>query len=52
MPDIFAVIADATRRDLLKVLLDASLCGLGGLTPFPVTSAIRHFPADFDRAPV
>ena len=24
MPDIFAVIADATRRDLLKVLLDAS----------------------------
>lgn len=25
MPDIFAVIADATRRDLLKVLLDASM---------------------------
>jgi len=24
MPDIFAVIADATRRDLLRVLLDAS----------------------------
>ncbi len=37
--------------DLCEVLLDASLCGLGGLTPFPVLSALRHFPGDFDRTP-
>jgi formate dehydrogenase iron-sulfur subunit len=52
------IIADEDRLanlevldDLCEVLLDASLCGLGGLTPFPVLSALRHFPADFDRAP-
>jgi formate dehydrogenase iron-sulfur subunit len=25
-----------------------SLCAMGGLTPMPVQSAIRHFPEDFD----
>ena len=35
--------------DLCEVLTDASLCQLGGLTPFPVLSALRHFPEDFDR---
>ena len=35
--------------DLLEVLQDGSLCGLGGLTPYPVKSALRHFPEDFDR---
>ena len=25
----------------------ASLCGLGGMTPFPVQSALKHFPEDF-----
>jgi formate dehydrogenase iron-sulfur subunit len=24
---------------------------LGGLTPFPVQSALKHFPEDFHRAP-
>jgi formate dehydrogenase iron-sulfur subunit len=39
--------------DLCQLMLDGSLCALGGLTPFPVLSAIRHFPEDFDRpAPV
>jgi formate dehydrogenase iron-sulfur subunit len=33
--------------DLCTVLADASLCALGGLTPLPVRSAIRHFPEDF-----
>jgi formate dehydrogenase iron-sulfur subunit len=33
--------------DLCEVMLDASLCALGGLTPFPVQSALRHFPDDF-----
>jgi formate dehydrogenase iron-sulfur subunit len=26
-----------------------SLCGLGGMTPFPVMSAVKHFAADFSR---
>jgi len=39
--------------DLCELMLDGSLCALGGLTPYPVLSAVRHFPEDFDRpAPV
>ena len=25
-----------------------SLCAMGGLTPMPVQSAIKHFPEDFE----
>ena len=35
--------------DLCEVMTDGSLCAMGGLTPMPVRSAIRHFPEDFDR---
>lgn len=35
--------------DLCELMTDASLCGLGGLVPNPVVSAMRHFPEDFDR---
>jgi formate dehydrogenase iron-sulfur subunit len=35
--------------DLCEVMLDGSLCALGGLTPFPVLSAVQHFPEDFAR---
>jgi formate dehydrogenase iron-sulfur subunit len=28
-----------------------SLCALGGFTPYPVMSALTHFPDDFKRAP-
>jgi formate dehydrogenase iron-sulfur subunit len=35
--------------DLCETMVDGSLCALGGLTPFPVQSAIRHFPEDFDK---
>lgn len=35
--------------DLCELMVDASLCALGGLTPVPVLSAIRHFPEDFDK---
>jgi formate dehydrogenase iron-sulfur subunit len=35
--------------DLCEVMTDGSLCAMGGLTPMPVRSAIRHFPGDFDR---
>ena len=27
-----------------------SLCAMGGLTPMPVQSAIRHWPEDFDTS--
>ena len=37
--------------DLCELMRDGSLCAMGGLTPMPVLSAIRLFPADFDRAP-
>ncbi len=39
----------ALLDDLLELLRDTSLCGLGGLTPFPVQSALQHFPEDFRR---
>jgi len=35
--------------ELCELMVDGSLCALGGLTPFPVLSAIRHFPEDFDK---
>ena len=35
--------------DLCELLLDGSLCALGGLTPYPVLSAVQHFPEDFDK---
>jgi len=34
-------------RDLCDTMTAGSLCALGGLTPLPVTSALRHFPVDF-----
>ena len=34
-------------RDLCDTLLHGSLCALGGMTPYPVLSAINHFPEDF-----
>ena len=35
--------------DLCDTMRDGSLCALGGFTPFPVMSALRHFPDDFAR---
>ena len=37
--------------DLCQTMTDGSLCAMGGLTPMPVQSAVKHFPEDFDRAP-
>ena len=34
-------------RDLCDTMLSGSLCALGGLTPYPVLSALDHFPEDF-----
>jgi formate dehydrogenase iron-sulfur subunit len=36
-------------RDLCNTLTHGSLCALGGLTPFPVISALDHFPEDFAK---
>ena len=48
------IIADEDREDSLVVLEDlcdtmkwGSLCALGGFAPYPVMSAITHFPEDF-----
>ena len=37
-------------RDLCETLTLGSLCALGGLTAFPVLSALNHFPEDFVKA--
>ncbi len=34
-------------QDLCETMKDGSLCALGGLTPMPVESALKHFPEDF-----
>ncbi len=34
--------------DLCDTMTKGSLCAMGGLTPMPVLSAIRHFPEDFE----
>jgi formate dehydrogenase iron-sulfur subunit len=36
---------------LCDTMLNASLCGLGGMTPVPVRSALEHFREDFLKAP-
>jgi formate dehydrogenase iron-sulfur subunit len=33
--------------DLCEVMVDGSLCAMGGLTPLPVRSALTHFTDDF-----
>ncbi len=39
----------AQLEQLCETMQHGSLCGLGGMTPFPVLSALRHFPGDFAR---
>lgn len=34
-------------EDLCEVMEDGSLCAMGGMTPIPVMSALKHFPEDF-----
>ena len=34
--------------DLCQTMKFGSLCALGGFTPYPVSSAMTHFPEDFD----
>jgi formate dehydrogenase iron-sulfur subunit len=37
-------------EDLCDTMLHGSLCALGGMIPFPVLSAMKHFPEDFGLA--
>jgi formate dehydrogenase iron-sulfur subunit len=34
-------------RDLCDTMLHGSLCAMGGMTPYPVLSALDHYPQDF-----
>jgi formate dehydrogenase iron-sulfur subunit len=42
----------ALVEELCTVLTDGSLCAMGGLTPMPVMSALRHFREDFQSQPL
>jgi formate dehydrogenase iron-sulfur subunit len=35
--------------DLCETMTKGSLCAMGGLTPMPVQSAIKHWRQDFER---
>jgi formate dehydrogenase iron-sulfur subunit len=37
-------------RDLCDTMVHGSLCAMGGMTPYPVLSALNHFPQDFGLA--
>ena len=48
------IVADENRdmnlellQDLCDTMVDGSLCAMGGMTPFPVRSAVKYFPEDF-----
>jgi formate dehydrogenase iron-sulfur subunit len=42
----------ALVRDLCETMKLGSLCALGGFTPYPVLSALNHFPQDFAAKPL
>jgi formate dehydrogenase iron-sulfur subunit len=41
----------AILTDLCQTMKLGSLCALGGFTPYPVLSALTHFPEDFGATP-
>src|SRR5579871_6242272 len=41
----------AVVEDLCNTMKFGSLCALGGFTPYPVMSALKHFKEDFSPAP-
>jgi formate dehydrogenase iron-sulfur subunit len=42
----------ALLQELCETMRFGSLCALGGFVPFPVMSALTHFPEDFGGAPI
>ncbi|HEY2757663.1 MAG TPA: NADH-quinone oxidoreductase subunit NuoF [Pseudolabrys sp.] len=41
----------AVLEDLCNTMKFGSLCALGGFTPYPLMSALTHFPEDFGASP-
>jgi formate dehydrogenase iron-sulfur subunit len=41
----------AVVEDLCNTMKFGSLCALGGFTPYPVVSALKHFREDFGPRP-
>ena len=39
----------ALLKDLCDTMVHGSLCAMGGMTPYPVLSALEHFAEDFER---
>lgn len=39
----------ALLRELCDTMQNGSLCAMGSMTPYPVLSALNHFPEDFSR---
>ncbi|MDX5377490.1 MAG: SLBB domain-containing protein [Halomonas sp.] len=39
----------ALLGELCETMVDGSLCAMGGMTPFPVQSVMKHFPDDLQR---
>lgn len=37
-------------EELCETMIEGSLCAMGGMTPFPVISALKYFPEDFDSS--
>lgn len=42
--------AVALLQELCTTMKDGSLCALGGFTPYPVMSALTHFPQEFGQS--
>ncbi|MGB5164119.1 MAG: NADH-quinone oxidoreductase subunit NuoF [Woeseiaceae bacterium] len=40
---------EALLHELCDTMEHASLCAMGGMTPYPVRSILKHFPEDFSR---
>jgi formate dehydrogenase iron-sulfur subunit len=38
-------------QELCETMVDGSLCAMGGMTPFPVQSVMKHFPEDLMASP-
>ena len=34
-------------RDLCDTMVNGSMCAMGAMTPYPVLSALNHYPEDF-----
>jgi formate dehydrogenase iron-sulfur subunit len=40
----------ALTQELCDLMDTSSLCAMGGMTPIPVKSALKHWPQDFEKS--